>query len=199
MISVAAVVEGFGDIRAVPHLVAKTGALVGLPMNARNPIRAGEWPKLRNVGVLERYLDLALSRGCDQILVLLDLDDGCAAEQAALARDRVNGWKNGRSIPVSFVFIVREFESLFLACADNFASPSPSVAQLIADSETYRDAKGQVGRLIGRRYKETQDQEAFMKRIDLENLIRRSRSFRKLTKEITTLSYDQLDLLFPAN
>lgn len=194
MIRIATIVEGFGDVKAVPHLIGKSGALLGIAMSAPNPIRAGEWKKLRNTGVLERYLDLALSRAYDQIIVILDLDDGCAAEESEIAEARLISWNNGRQIPVYLVFLVREFEALFLACADSF---SPSITDGLPNHEAFRDAKGKMSDILGRRYKETQDQETFTKKLDFDNLVRRSRSYRKLVKDLMGSSYEELDKMFP--
>ncbi len=118
MINVTAIVEGYGDVAAVPQLLVLAGALIGSPNVAKNPIRAGEWKQLRGNGVLERYLSLAASRVTDQILVLLDLEDDCCAKEYAGAIQRIAVWDNGRGISVGVAFFVREYETLFLACAD---------------------------------------------------------------------------------
>lgn len=190
---VAAVVEGYGDVKAVPALVARTGLLLGSPMIASNPIRAGEWKSLRAAGEFERYLELAARRGWDRILVLLDLEDLCCKTEAEAALARVKAWAAGRPIVVHVVFFVQEYESIFLACIDDIVGDE---TVKVEDPESYRDAKGQLKRLTGRRYKETQDQEAYSKTIALNNLAKRSRSFRKLLKELSGMSYEQIDQAF---
>ncbi len=192
MIHVAAVVEGYGDVAAVPQLLAMTGSLVGDQIICKNPIRAGEWKRLRAEGALERYLTLAASRQCDQILVILDLDDGCCAEEYNLAVERIAAWDNGRGLAVGVVFLVREYETLFLACADDI---EPSMEGGIQNPENFRDAKGQMRGILGRRYKETQDQLDLTRRLAPGKLVSRSRPFRKLVREITGLGYDAIATL----
>jgi hypothetical protein len=161
-------------------------------MVAPDPIRAGEWKSLRATGEFERYLELAHRRGWEKILIVLDLEDDCCAHEAAKARERIVAWANGRSIDVSIVFIVKEFESMFLACCDQLTDGSQAPHQ---NPEGVRDAKGAFRSVIGRRYKETQDQEQFSKQMDLRLLARRSRSYRKLLKELSGRSYEEITAL----
>ena len=182
MKKICCIAEGYGDVDALPSLIAKTGAIEDRIIISPEPIRAGEWPKVKRAGVLERLLDLASSRNWDHILMVLDLDDGCPVEEHAHAMERVNTWLNGRDILVSVVFLNREYETLFLqepSCLGDVET------QMIPnDPTTIRGAKGLVKRLIGRRYKETTDQKEITERLDLVSLEISSRSFRKLKKEI---------------
>jgi len=57
VIRVAVVVEGYGDVQAMPVLLGKLGGKIGKTIVASDPIRAGEWPSLRKMGKLERSLD----------------------------------------------------------------------------------------------------------------------------------------------
>jgi len=193
LIRIAAVVEGYGDVNAVPALIARTGELLGLPIIAPNPIRAGEWKSIRATGVFERYLELAYRRGWDRILVLLDLEDLCSATEGGDALARVTSWAADRHVIVHVVFFVREYESIFLACIDDIVGGDTPV---VANPEAFRDAKGQLKKLTGRRYKETQDQEAYSKIIRLDILVKRSRSYRKLVKDLSGMSYEQIDAAF---
>ena len=181
---IASVVEGYGDKEAMPHLIARMGQHFGVEAYSPNPIRAGEWKKIKRVGELERNLTLAHSRDCDKILLVLDLDDGCPVAENDELLPRVEAWKNGRDINVSVVFMVREYESIFLSCADTFTENAALNAKLIAGAEQIRDAKGAMRQLIGRRYKESQDQADLTKRIPIEILIARSRCALKLAKEL---------------
>lgn len=192
MKKIAAIVEGYGDRDAVPHLINLIGNYYGQSIIAHNPIRVGEWPKLRRVGELERALELANSRQCDAILILLDLDDDCAALEAQTAYGRIEAWKNNRNINVSVVFLVREYESLFLSCANVFSDDKAAIKSAIEGAENVRDAKGAIRTLIGRRYKETQDQVELTKKLDVEKVIVNSRSFRKLVKELLGKPYAEI-------
>lgn len=181
---VVSIVEGYGDREAVPVLLARIGSYLGVSVISPNPIRAGEWKKVRRPGELERFLELAYSRKLDHILILMDLDDDCPVTESNLSIPRIEAWKNGRLIRVSLIFLVREYEAIFLCCADDLTADSNIAAEKMAGAEIYRDAKGHVKSLIGRRYKETQDQLDLTKKIDVSKLIDRSRSIRKLAKDV---------------
>jgi len=146
---VAAIVEGYGDVQAVPALIAKTSILLGNPAIASDPIRAGEWKLLRRPGVVEGYLELAASRQWDLILVVLDLEDDCAMAEAAVARERVEQWKDGRDIKVEIVFMVREYETLFLWCPT--CLPVSDNALLPANPDAIRGAKERVKQVANRK------------------------------------------------
>jgi hypothetical protein len=186
---IAVIVEGYGDVAAAPSLLARTGDLLGQIFIGAHPIRAKEWPSLKAVGELERYLDLALSRNPDQILVMLDLDDGCVASEATAAEYRIQQWINGRSISASIVFLAREYETFFL---HRIADIGGDGIAKIVNPDAIRDAKGRLGKELGKRYKETRDQVAFTKLIDLNLLFNDSRAFRKLCKELSGSSYDNM-------
>lgn len=193
MIRVAAIVEGYGDVQAVPSLIAKTSNLLGSPAVASDPIRAGEWKLLRRPGIIETYLELAASRQWDLILVVLDLEDDCAVEEAALARERIEDWKDGRDLKVELVFMVREYETLFLWCPT--CLPISSNMALPVDPDAVRGAKERVKQVTGRRYKETQDQLRYTQSIDIPVLYGTSRSFRRFCKALSGVDYDILDLM----
>jgi hypothetical protein len=95
MPKVALILEGHGDVMAGCSLIAKSAATFGVNIFASEPaIRAGNALKLRRPGELERYLRLAISReDIEQVLVLVDLDDGCAAQFHAEF--------SGRALPIS--------------------------------------------------------------------------------------------------
>ena len=114
----------------------------------------------------------------------LDLDDGCPVVENSAIQPRIAIWKNGREIDVSVVFMLREYESIFLSCADQFI-PDRQVSQMLIDkAESVRDAKGELRALLGRRYKESQDQAEMTKTVDMATLLLRSRSSQKLAKEL---------------
>ncbi|RYF41197.1 MAG: DUF4276 family protein [Cytophagaceae bacterium] len=193
MIKVAAIVEGYGDFHSVPSLIAKIGVALGVPAIAPNPIRSGEWKKLRRPGDLEKSLDIAASRNPDLILILLDLEDDCVVSELQSHQKRITEWLSGRSIRIEFAFIVREYESIFLSAPSCLGEID--LAKLPHEPESERDAKGHIKRVTGRRYKETQDQERLTKALDVSEAYRGSRSFRRLCKAVTGLSYASIELL----
>lgn len=189
----AAIVEGYGDVQAVPSLIAKTSNLLGSPAVASDPIRAGEWKLLRRPGIIETYLELAASRQWDLILVVLDLEDDCAVAEAAQARERIEQWKDGRDLKVEMVFMVREYETLFLWCPS--CLPLTGNVVLPANPDAVRGAKERVRQVTSRRYKETQDQLKYTQSLDISVLYGVSRSFRRFCKALSGVDYDILDLM----
>lgn len=194
MIRIAVVVEGYGDVQAMPVLIGKIGGKLGKMIIASDPIRAGEWPSLRNIGKLERSLDLAASREPDGILVALDLDDGCPVDEGIQFQNRVDAWLAGRQIPVTSVFLTREYETMFLHCPGSLGAFDPTA--LPAQPNNIRGAKERIRDLIGRRYRETQDQKAFTARLDLDILYRESRPFRRMCKAVSGMPYAEMNPFF---
>ena len=72
------------------------------------------------------------------------------------------------------------YESLFLSQIDSlFGAAQPAI-----DPEAIRGAKGMLNGYLSLRYRETRDQLALTKKLDVNLLDVRSRSFRKLRKEL---------------
>ena len=188
MTTVAAIVEGHGEVAALPALLRRLqqhyrpGAHVHVPA----PIRVPRDRFINREEEFRRHLLLAAAKCGDEgwILVLLDADDDCPAELGAslLARARA-GVPHRR---VSVVLANREYEAWFIAAAASlhgqrgFAfDPGQAV-----DAERGRDAKGWLARrMAAQSYDETRDQAAFTACMDLDQAHAGSRSFRKLCSE----------------
>lgn len=190
---VVALVEGYGDVKAVPNLVSRSASLFATPCEMVHPIRAGEWKSLRREGQLERFLDLAASRAPDLILIILDLEDDCVAQEAAAARARVAIWLGSRSLKVETVFINREYETLFLQEPSCFNIPSPQ--HIPSNPEQVRGAKERIRQITGKKYKETQDQARFTQSLNLTDLFQASRAYRRLCKSVVGIDYYALTAL----
>lgn len=190
MMRVAAIVEGYGDVHAIPTLISRTGVEFDTPMIAPDPIKAGEWKKVRKVGELERYLELAYRRSWDKVVLIMDLEDDCCAQEMGIATARINAWRGNRQVDVGLVFLVKEYESIFLSCIEDIVDGHNGLE--VPDPESIRDAKGKLKQITGRRYKETIDQEGYTHLINLGHLAQRSRCYRKLVKELTGLSYSDI-------
>jgi hypothetical protein len=192
------IVEGKGDVAAGASLVCKCAADYGFQVIIDEPpIRAGEAKKLRRVGELERYIELATGHAVDEIFILLDLDDGCAVEFAK------EFYRRGEPIAVQankklrVCFCVREFEGWFLADIDDLRAALPDYSiELSAEYRNAQDIRGAKEELRrackGKKYKPMRDQNVFVKKLNISNLAKRSRSFKKFLKEATGLSYDKL-------
>ncbi len=153
-------------------------------IDVRPPIRVPRG-NLMQEAEIARVVQLAAKQvGPDgRILILLDADDDCPAEVGP----RILGW--GRAAradrSISVVVAKREFEGWFLAASGSIAGrrelpgdlPSPS------DPESIRDAKGWLGRHMGRRYSEVIDQAALAAVFDVAVARGRSPSFDKFMRE----------------
>lgn len=194
-VPILAIVEGDGETVAVPHLLrrlSRTLAL-GVPLEPHAPIRRGR-SELVKRGVLERDVESAArrlrGRGC--ILILLDADDDCPKTLGSelLARARA-----ARSdMPIGVVLANREYEAWFLAAAESLRGIAELPADLSypGDPEGKRDAKGWLSSQMpsGRRYREAgenPDQLLLTQHFDVTQARVRSRSFRKLCKELANL------------
>ena len=185
---VATIVEGDGEVAAVPLLLRRLAAWRTPERypDVLPPIRVRRDRFLNRDEEFQRHLQLAAAK-CEDggwVLVLFDADDDCPARLAARVLARA-----GACVPhrrVSVVIAKREFEAWFIAAAESlngyrgFAfDPGDHI-----DAETPRDAKGWLRqRLATGIYGETTDQPAFTARFDLQQAFDGSRSFRKLCKE----------------
>lgn len=189
MITVVPIVEGEGEVQALPTLLRRLAqwrcpqqrVAIGVP------IRVAKDRFLSRPEDARKHLLLAAAKAQPKgvVLIVLDADDSCPAyvgEQVlALARSHI------AHVPVGVVLPNREFEAWFIAAAPSLHgvrgfTPQPSDAA--AEAEKPRNAKGWVQvRMGGKKYGEVADQAAFCAVLDLAMAHERSRSFRKLCSE----------------
>jgi hypothetical protein len=185
---VAAIVEGDGEVAAVPLLLRRLAdwRTPGVLPDITTPIRVRRDRFLNRDEEFERYLRLAAAK-CEDggwILLLLDADDDCPAQLVEQVLSRAAACVPHRK--VSVVFATREFEAWFIAAAESLDGhrgftfdPTDTI-----EAETPRDAKGWLRRrMAGGTYGETTDQPGFSARFDLQQAFDGSRSFRKLCSE----------------
>ena len=188
MIAVAAIVEGAGEVVALPILLRRINAwrTPDVHLQALPPIRVHRDRFLNRQDEFRRHLLLAAAKCGEQgwILVLLDADDDCPAELGKQILERATAYVPHRR--VSVVLANREYEAWFIAAAESlhgqrgFALKSGDTI----DAEGPRNAKGWItAHMCGGSYGETTDQPAFSARMDLQQAFARSRSFRKLCSE----------------
>lgn len=183
--TVVTIVEGAGEVAAIPVLLRRVAAsqTPNAQISIATPIRVRKDRFLRRSQEFERFLRLAASKCGKQgwILIVLDADDECPATRGneifSQARAHV------ADIPLSVVLANREYEAWFIAAARSLngfrgfhLAPDEHL-----EAETPRDAKGWIGaHMSSKVYSETTDQPAFSARMDLQQAIRSSRSFRRL-------------------
>ena len=188
---IVAIVEGHGEVDAVPVLLRRIveRTVPNVAVEVPRPIRVQRHRVLKP-GELERAVELAALRaGPDGgILILLDADDDCPAELGPVLLRRAAESQPDQSIRV--VLAKAEYEAWFLAAAasiagqrgvDESASPPPN-------PESIRDAKGWLSVRMprGQRYRPTLHQAALSAVFDLDTA-RASPSFDKMWRDVNSL------------
>lgn len=191
MIPIAAIVEGDGEVSALPILLRRLAAELepATLVNPLPPIRVRRDRFLNKEEEFRRQLLLAAAKSGEQgwILIVLDADDDCPKTLG------VNIYRRAQQhIPhrkVSVVLANREFEAWFMAAATSLNGVRGfSVApQEKIEAETPRNAKGWMREhMQSGNYSEIRDQPAFTAKFDIQQALHNSRSFRKLCKEWLT-------------
>lgn len=188
MINVTAIVEGDGEVIALPVLLRRLNEWLTpeVYVDVGYPIRVRRDRFLSRDDEFRRHLSLAAHKCGNEgwILILFDADDDCPAELGQKILRRAQNIVPHRRISV--VLANREYEAWFIAAAESLQGnrgfnfdPTKTV-----NPEQPRDAKGWIEAcMTNRSYGETTDQPAFSALIDLQLAFDRSRSFRKLCSE----------------
>ena len=189
MFRIASIVEGHGEVKALPILLRR----IALSLSPHSPIEALRPNRVKrqrivNPGELERYVELAARQtGPDgAILILLDADDECPADLASDLLRRAKAARSDRRIRA--VLAKMEYEAWFIAATRSIASEYGSDVRPPPDPEAISDAKGWLGQnvLRGARYHPTRHQPSFTAAFDL-NAARAAPSFDKLWRDVTSL------------
>jgi len=190
-IDICSIVEGQGEIAAVPLLVRRLGAILrpNLDMNVLRPIRVPR-NKVIKQGELERAIEFAMrqSRPPRVLLILLDSDDDppCIFGPDLAAR----ALKARSDVIFSVVLANREFESWFLSALESLQGCCGLAKNLLSltNSETKRDAKGELSKhMKDRIYSPVPDQAKLTAKFDMDLARRNSDSFDKCWREIERL------------
>lgn len=191
MAKIVAIVEGYGEVAALPILLRRIGERINPEeyLEIPQPIRVKR-QKILKSGELERAVELASRRAGpeDRILILLDADQDCPAILGPEILQRAAQFRRDRRISV--VLAKMEYEAWFLSAARSLAGKRGLDAELEPppDPEAVRDPKRWLTQRMyaGRAYRETLDQPALSGTVDLETA-RTSPSFDKLWRELETL------------
>lgn len=196
MIAIASIVEGDGEVRALPVLLRRLSDWLPASEYPQSlpPIRVRRDRFLNRDDEFRKQLLLAATKCGEQgwILVVLDADDDCPATLAATVYQRAQQHVAHRRLSV--VIANREFEAWFIAAAHSLDGHRGfRVPEEVVDAEVPRDAKGWLSDHIdGGAYRTVLDQAAFAATIDLQQAFDNSRSFRKLCKEWRTHVADRV-------
>jgi hypothetical protein len=183
------VVEGEGDVQAVPVVVRRLLTRQGLTqLDIPRPFRLTKGKMLKQAE-LERAVELMARRTAPDgaLLVLLDADTDCPAEIGP----RLLAWvKRARGDRRASVVVARhEFEAWFLAAAKSLRGHRglPADLQPPHDAEAVRDPKGWLASKMPNGYSETLDQAALAAIFDLASA-EVLPSFAKLVRDLAGLT-----------
>ncbi|MET4104999.1 DUF4276 family protein [Hymenobacter sp. UYP22] len=188
-----ALVEGPGDVTAVPVLLRKLFQQNhDFDWMPGDPMKVGELPALRKkLRNFAEALRIKMNDGkCHGVLVLLDMEDGCPRDEAwALASDFA---AFGLPYPVAVVFAYREYEEWLVASLPTIAPNVASLPNVLVRDypiEGKRGVKEWLTRQMpaGTIYKETTDQASFTAYLNAE-LALECRSFQRLTKAVAEIT-----------
>lgn len=179
------IVEGYGEVSAVPVLLRRLLVEAGkMEIVINRPIRQKQ-SQLLSEDSLRKAIRLAMYKPeCSGILVLFEEEDGCPKELGP----RLATWiqREAGNFPVVLALAHREYEAWFLAAIESIRGKRGICenALINSDPESIRDAKGAIEDLMlnNRCYHETTDQAALSELFDIKMAYRNSRSFRHLVK-----------------
>jgi hypothetical protein len=184
-------VEGHGEVEAVPILLRRLQTEAGrYGFQVARPFRAtrGELTKEESV---QRWVRLALgTEGCEGIIIVFDGDD----DPACAVGPAVEGWAQAAAglIPCEVVVATREYEAWLISAVESLRGLRGIAPEAVSHPtpETVRNAKAQLEARMspGRFYSPKVDQAAFTAQVDLGEVHRKCRSFRKMAKAFGTLT-----------
>ena len=192
-ISIACVVEGEGEVHAVPILIRRIAQRIdpGLVPFVPRPIRVRRNRITERFDELERALERAAAsiKTGGAVLILLDSEDDCPAQLAPNLVQRATRCRSDLLIGV--VLAKREYEAWFLAAAESIRGKRglPATLDSPNDPEGVQGAKEWLRNHMPptRKYTETTDQSALTDLFDLDQARQRSNSFDKCYREIERL------------
>lgn len=170
---VAPIVEGHGDVDALPVLLRK----IRPDLVVRRPVRIPR-SRLTMPDHLERAARIAASnlktRGL--VLLVMDADDDCAATLGPALQKQLSTLFPSLSCRVALA--VREFEAWIVGGDERFSVDNADIAG---------NLKGRIEQLGGSKYRESVDQPRWTATASLERLRMTSRSFRHLEQIVQGL------------
>jgi hypothetical protein len=184
------IVEGHGEVEAVPVMIRRLAGLMGVSwVEVGKPIRRPR-SDFFDQHRLARAVELACMKpGCSAIIAICDADDDCPKDAAP----RIHKWlaSSAAGKACSLVLPKREFEAWFLASLPTLKGKRGirDITPLGRHPESIRNAKGELERRMvkGRGYNERHDQPALVAATDWSLVYSGTRSGRKLIEEMRRL------------
>ena len=191
LVKIGCIVEGQGEVAAVPILIRRIAAELypELVIDLPRPIRVKRNQVVES-NELERKVELAAHQigGQGAIFIILDSDKDCPAQLGPeLLRRATQAQGN---LPIAVVLAKQEFEAWFLAAAESLRGQRglKNEIQPPNNPEAIRGAKEWLSQQMvqGKKYSAKNDQPAFTALFDLEQA-RQADSFDKCYRDIVRL------------
>ena len=191
--AIASIVEGKGEIPALPKLLHRIAGEVGIPFLLTPPPWRVNRGTLVRAGEIERAVNSVADRGgsTKAVLVIFDADDDCPAELAPKLLTRARQARKDARVAV--VLPKSEFEAWFLAAASSLGGHRgfPVTLNPPSDPEAIRGAKEWLTRtrtrIGGRPYEPIVDQTPLASVFDLAQARANSPSFSKFCRDVAWL------------
>jgi hypothetical protein len=189
-------VEGPGDIAAVPLLLKKLFPLLGMvDWNIAPPIKVGQLSSLLRASTWDSQMGRLRVQAqygkCHGVLVLLDLDDATACPVTEAQNLAARLAAESLPIPVAVVFARREYEEWLVASLPSIAPNTnllPNNLRRDYAPEGKRGVKEWLAKhLLNRNYRETIHQAELTRHLD-PTLAAECRSFRRLQSALAELA-----------
>ena len=192
LLKIGCIVEGQGEVAAVPVLIRRIAAerYSEMVIDIHRPIRVKR-TQVVQPDQLEHEVELAVQRigGNGAIFIILDSDDDCPAELGPALLRRASQVRS--DLPIAVVLAKHEFEAWFLAAAESLRGQRGLKDDLDSpnDPEAIRDAKGWLSKRMedSRTYRETRDQPALAALFDITQARQAADSFDKCYRDIVRL------------
>lgn len=185
------IVEGYGEVRAVPLLLRRIAGEAGdqfVATSINPPIRVKAGSFVNDQDYFCRYVSLAAEKAkqaAGVVLILLDCDDDCAAQLGPRLLAQARALRG--DVQMMVCLAVREYESWFLAAARSLRGQSglPVNLQPPPDAESIRAAKGWLSQRMPGKYDPIVHQASFTRAFDMDAARQGSRSFERLFDRIS--------------
>ncbi len=198
-IVMASIVEGDGEVTALPILIRRIGqsycpetfidALKPIRMPASSLVKQDDPCLRRAIGIAAKKLaehgDVSAPKF---ILILIDAEGACAAKAGPIMNQRAT--EIASHLDIACVFAVDEYETWFVAAAQSLSKYLDVESNDIPDEpeKSLTKKKWINNRMRNGTYKETVDQEKLSAVMDLALCRRQAPSFDKLCREIERMA-----------
>ncbi len=188
---VAPIVEGHGEVEALPALLHRIAVAITGPgiLRVNAPVRVKSGSFLNDHAYFHKQVALAAAKAAQErgaVLILLDCEDDCPA---ALGPDLAQRAQQVRpDVPVIVALAFREYETWFITAARSLRGLRglPKNLEPPASPEAIRDAKGWLGSRMPAGYDPVIHQLVFSRKMDLAQA-RANPSFNHLYEHIRIL------------